>query len=116
MAKELLFSITKKDLVINFFSGTGKGGQYRNKHMNCVRIRHVDSGAIATGQSNRNQAANIREAMENLVNNPKFKVWHNKKVNEIINQKTLEQIVDEMMDPVNIKIEINEDGKWEDES
>ena len=33
--KELLFSVTKKDFSITWFSGTGAGGQYRNKHQNC---------------------------------------------------------------------------------
>jgi len=32
--RELAFSVTKKDLEITYFSGTGKGGQHRNKHKN----------------------------------------------------------------------------------
>jgi len=60
MAKQLLFSVTKKDLEIEYFSGTGAGGQYRNKHQNCVRLKHPDSGAIVTGQSNRERSSNLR--------------------------------------------------------
>lgn len=117
MAKELLFSITRKDLLVDFFSGTGKGGQHRNKHMNCVRLRHPESGASVTGQSNKSRAANIKEALDNLVADAKFKLWHNKKVNEVLNKMTLEDIVDEMMSPENIKTEVKKDGKWvEDEA
>ena len=75
-SKELLFSITRKDLKIDYFSGTGAGGQHRNKHQNCVRLRHSVSGAIVTGQSHRERRSNIKEALNNLVSSPKFKIWH----------------------------------------
>ena len=39
MTKELLFHAERKDFRIDYFSGTGAGGQYRNKHQNCVRLR-----------------------------------------------------------------------------
>lgn len=110
--KQHLFSITKKDLDIDFFSGTGAGGQHRNKHQNCVRIHHRASGARATGQSNRERKANIREAFYGLANSPKFKIWHARMVNEAITGKTLDQIVDEAMALENLKIEFKENGQW----
>lgn len=110
--KELLFSITKKDLNISFFSGTGAGGQYRNKHQNCVRIIHPESGAMATGQSYRERQANIKEALNGLVSNGKFKAWHNRKVQEVITKKSLDDIVDDLMQPKNLKVEQKVDGNW----
>lgn len=65
--KEKLLSLTKKDFRIDWFSGTGGGGQYRNKHQNCCRITHLESGLVATGQSNRERPANQKEAFEALV-------------------------------------------------
>lgn len=112
MKKELLFSITKKDLRIEYFSGTGAGGQHRNKHQNCVRIFHDESGAMATGQSNRERQANIKEAFKGLVNNPRFKMWHANKVREAITGKTIEQMVEDMCKPENLKIEIKKNGHW----
>jgi len=111
--KELLFSITKKDLKLDFFSGTGAGGQHRNKHQNCVRLHHPESGAIATGQSQRDRQSNIREALQNLVKNPKFRIFLARKNFELTAGKTLDQIVDEMMIGKNLKIESkDESGKW----
>jgi len=110
--KELLFSITKKDLNITFFSGTGAGGQYRNKHQNCVRIIHPESGAIATGQSNRDRQSNIKEALDGLVKNGKFKVWHNRKIQEVITKKSLDDIVDDLIQEKNLKVEQKVDDKW----
>jgi peptide chain release factor 1 len=112
MKKELLFSITKKDFKIDYFSGTGKGGQYRNKHQNCVRLHHSESGVLVTGQSHRERQANIKEAFNNLVNNPKFKLWHNRKIQEVLTGKRIEDTVKEMMRPENIKVEVKENGKW----
>ena len=68
MNRELLFSVTKKDLKIDYFSGTGGGGQHRNKHQNCVRMHHKDSGASSTGQSSKERKSNLKEAFNNIIN------------------------------------------------
>ncbi len=113
MKKELLFSITKS-IKIEHFSGTGAGGQHRNKHQNCVRLHHSASGVIVTGQSNRERVANRRKAIKNLLKHPKFKMWHHLKTHEFLSGQSIEDVVAEMMAPVNLKIESNEDGKWVD--
>ena len=59
--------LTKKDFRVEWFSGTGGGGQYRNKHQNCCRITHIETGLMATGQSNRERPANQKEAFNSLV-------------------------------------------------
>lgn len=110
--RELLFSVTKKDLEINYFSGTGPGGQNRNKVQNCVRMHHPESGARATGQSSRDRQENLREAFKSLVNSIEFKVWHSKKTQEILSGKTIEQKVQESMVDSNLKIECRVDNKW----
>jgi len=113
MEKELLFSVTKKDLHITYFSGTGAGGQHRNKHQNCVRMRHPESGASSTGQANRERQANLKDAFITLVNTPEFKVWHLKKTHELLTGKSIEQKVAEAMLPKNMNIECkDEEGRW----
>jgi len=108
--KELLFSITKKDFTMTWFSGTGAGGQHRNKHQNCCRIKHNESGVIGTGQSNRDRRANQKEAFGGLTNNPKFKLWLNKKIFEIdLDVDEINRKVDEAMKEENLKIEYIEE-------
>ena len=114
--KELLFSVTKNDLEIDWFSGTGCGGQYRNKHQNCCRIRHKDSGAIATGQSQRDRVSNLKEAMENLTKSPKFKAWVKVRVGEVTGEKAdIEAKVDRAMR--HLKFEVKDElGNWKEVS
>lgn len=66
MSRELINSWTRNDFDIQWFSGTGAGGQHRNKHQNCVRITHIESGLTETGQNHRNRVANFREAFQRL--------------------------------------------------
>jgi len=114
VSREVLFSVIKKDLVINYFSGTGGGGQHRNKHQNCVRIKHSDSGALVTGQSHRERKSNMKEALNNLVKHPKFLWWHQIKAREVMDNKTIDEKVAELMAPENIKIETHdEQGRWQ---
>jgi len=113
MKKELLFSVTKKDFTIDYFSGKGAGGQYRNKHQNCVRLKHIESGAMATGQSHRERRANLREALSSLTTSPKFKTWLNRKAWEVMEEKTIEEKVEEYMKPENLKVEVkDEKSRW----
>ncbi|MFP7756456.1 peptide chain release factor-like protein, partial [Thermodesulfobacteriota bacterium B35] len=102
------FSLTKKDLQVEYFSGTGPGGQYRNRHRNCVRLYHPDSGARVTGQSHRNRQANLKEAFQNLLHKPAFKVWFNRKVMDALSGQSLEQRVREAMSPENLKLNVGE--------
>ena len=112
--KELLFSVTKNDLEVDWFSGTGCGGQYRNKHQNCCRIRHKDSGAIATGQSQRDRVSNLKEAMENLVKSPKFKAWVKIRVGEVTGEKAdIEAKVDRAMRHLKFEVK-DEAGNWKE--
>lgn len=59
--------LTKKDFKIEWYSGTGKGGQHRNKHQNCCRITHIATGIKAQGSNSRDRVTNQREAFETLV-------------------------------------------------
>lgn len=99
------FTLTKKDFEITWFSGSGAGGQHRNKHNNCIRIKHPPTGVIVTGQSHKERLSNQKEAMKSLVNNPKFKSWCDLKLREIEMGKTVEQMIDEDMRPENLKVE-----------
>ena len=39
-----------EDFKIEWYSGTGAGGQHRNKHQNSCRITHLPTGKVATAQ------------------------------------------------------------------
>ncbi len=58
--------LTLKDFKIDWYSGTGAGGQHRNKHQNCCRITHIESGLTSVGADNRERAANRRDAFNRL--------------------------------------------------
>ena len=59
--------LTKKDFKIEWFSGSGAGGQHRNKHQNCCRITHSETGLSAVGQTSRSRVTNQETAFRNLV-------------------------------------------------
>lgn len=55
-------TIPQDDLKIEWYSGTGAGGQHRNKHQNSCRITHLPSGIVATAQC-RSRQNSYEEAM-----------------------------------------------------
>lgn len=113
MKKELLFSITKKDLDIQTFRGSGPGGQHRNKTDSAVRITHRASGAVGESQTDKSQHRNKRLALKRLTESNKFKIWLNRKAYEITSGKTIEQRVEESIIPKNLKIETkDEKDRW----
>lgn len=115
MNKEIKYAITKKDLVITWFSGSGGGGQHRNKHPNCCRIQHPETGVIVTGQSHKERPANQKEALQSLAKHFKIRHFLEQKLNELETGITMEEeaekYVDDMMRPENFK-EVDSDKDW----
>ena len=60
--------LTAKDFKIEWFSGTGPGGQHRNKTQNCCRIIHQESGLSAIGTAHSSRVSNQRDAFNQLAN------------------------------------------------
>ena len=64
--------ISENDLKVEWYSGTGAGGQYRNKHQNSCRITHIPTGIIAKAecrsrQNSRDEAmAQIQQRVDQL--------------------------------------------------
>lgn len=54
------------DFYVEWFSGTGKGGQHRNKHQNSCRYYHLPTGWVETRQG-RSRDANLRDARAALI-------------------------------------------------
>lgn len=58
--------LTKKDFNLEWYSGSGAGGQHRNKHQNCCRITHIESGMAENGTASRSRVTNQRDAFTRL--------------------------------------------------
>ena len=115
MSKELIVSVTKKDLEIQTFRSGGKGGQHQNTTDSGVRIIHHDSGAVGESRTERSQHQNKKLAFNRLVNSIKFKTWVSKKAAErFVSQEDIEKKVNVGMREENLLIETgNEKGEWE---
>lgn len=113
MIRELLFSVTKKDFIVQTFRSGGPGGQHQNKVETGVRITHPESGAIGESRENRSQHANRKAALRRLTETGKWKCWQSRKVMELLEGKSIEKKVEDQMKPKNIKIEGKDAlGRW----
>jgi protein subunit release factor A len=63
-----LVGITKKDVRVEFFRASGKGGQHRNKTDTACRMTHLATGISAEATDSRSQADNKQGAWFKLVN------------------------------------------------
>lgn len=56
-----------RDFKVEWYSGTGAGGQHRNKHQNSCRLTHIPTGTVVTAQC-RSRENSLNEAKTELLN------------------------------------------------
>lgn len=54
-----------EDYRVEWYSGSGAGGQHRNKHQNSCRLTHIPTGIVRTAQT-RKRESSLREARLSL--------------------------------------------------
>lgn len=114
MSKKLLLSVTAKDCRWDYYRGSGKGGQARNKTDNCARCTHILSGAVGKAEDGRSKDHNRKTAFERMAKTKEFQLWLKieiaKKTGEIAR---LEAALEKAMQPHNIRTEVKSDeGLW----
>lgn len=67
--QQINVEIPSSEIDVQWFSGTGAGGQHRNKHANSARLRHLPTGIITTAQcrSRENSYSQAYEELRRLV-------------------------------------------------
>ena len=112
--KQLLFSVFKKDLRIDYYKGTGSGGQKKNKTENCCRITHLQSGAVGKSEEGRSKEHNKKLALERMVATEEFQKWYKVKVAEKLGVTAkIEEEVNRLMSKENLLIEGKDNsGLW----
>ena len=58
-------SVSIDECDIEWFSGSGAGGQHRNKHQNCCRLRHIETGIVESAQC-RTRSQSQEQALQAL--------------------------------------------------
>lgn len=112
MAKELVLSVTIKDCEVQHFRSGGNGGQNQNKRDTGTRVIHHPSGAIGEARDERSQLQNKKAAFRRMAESTKFQLWIKRQCG---NEDLIKAKVERDMWPVNLKTEVQVDGKWVEE-
>lgn len=109
--KQLLFSVTMKDLVMQTFSVGGNGGGGKDTSNSGVRLIHPPSGAVGEGRDHRTNTKNRQDAFVKLANSDKFKTWHKIECARLMGNRlpeTPEQIMSRVDKVINDELESGE--------
>ena len=84
-------NINPNDLRVEWYSGSGAGGQHRNKHMNSCRLTHIPTGIIKTAQT-RDRKSSMACARESLL--LELQTLNNTTHNNTVNTQRISQVGD----------------------
>lgn len=113
--KELIISITKKDFRWDYYRGSGKGGQHRNKTDSACRCTHINSGAVGQSEDQRSQHQNRRVAFTRCVNTDVFKQWLKIQTSkDLTNRISIEHEVDKELRSENLLIQTWNGSEWKE--
>ncbi len=80
--EEKEIKINPKDLEFDFYKASGPGGQYVNKRMTAVRVKHLPTGIVVTCQTERSLQQNKEMAL-NLLRAKLFQMEKEKEEEEL---------------------------------
>ena len=110
--RKLLFSVTASDCDWQEMTAGGPGGQHQNRKKTAIRCIHRASGAVGFSRQEKSQLANKRLAFTRMAETEVFKNWLRVQAAKLQGQKSVEEVVDEMMHPHNIKVEYRSKEGW----
>lgn len=112
--KKPLYSLTRKDFRIDYYKGTGKGGQKKNKTENCCRITHIESGAVGKSEEGRSKLHNQKTAFQRMIQTEEFQKWHRIETAKRLGKAVdLEQEIEKALHSDNLRIECKDElGRW----
>ena len=111
--RKKIFSVTIDDCRVDTFTVGGHGGSGKDTSNTGVRITHIASGAVGKATDTRSQAKNKQLAFRRMAETKVFKAWAKLKVAEIDGKQSVEQQVEEALEPHNLRVEGKSgEGKW----
>ena len=111
--REKIFSLTKSNFRWDFYRGSGKGGQKRNKTENCCRCTHMLSGATGKSEEGRSKEQNKKKAFRRMAETKIFQNWcHLEAARQMGQLKEIERKVDRELQQ-NVRVEFRMEDKWE---
>lgn len=111
--RELLFSVGAADCRFDYFRGSGKGGQKRNKTCSAVRVTHIASGAVGRSDDTRSQHRNKHIAFKRMSETQVFKKWRRiETARKMGRLQEAQDAVDMALKPRNLLVEGKVEGKW----
>lgn len=110
--RELLFSTTLSDCEIQTFTVGGPGGGGKDTSRTGVRLIHHPSGARGEGREERRLRPNMQAALRKLAKTSQYQAWARTKAARMVGVKTLDDILDDMMRPEHLRVEVFKGGRW----
>jgi len=111
--RELLFSIQKNDKSLrwDYYRGSGKGGQKRNKTENCCRCTHLPSGAVGKSEEGRSKEQNKKRAFRRMAESEEFRKWVRIEAARVTGEESrIQARVEKALR--NVVTEVRIDNKW----
>lgn len=112
MSKKPLVSLTAKNFRWDYYNGSGKGGQNRNKRANCVRCFHDPSGSMGKSEDERDLGQNKKLAFKRCTEKETFKKWLKIESMRVAGQfDHVEETVNRQMEEIKVEGK-DEEGRW----
>lgn len=117
MSRKLLFRVTAKDCEWNYYRGSGKGGQKKQKTSSAVRCRHKPSKALGQAQDTRSKEKNKRLAFRRMAETKEFQNWIKLEAARVTGAVDAAQhYAEREINSDRIRVEVKRDGRWTKET